>query len=107
MHGLMKYHLGGTTYMFAISDFLIDATGRVHTEEWDSNIHNVNGLGQNTEWHVNWHVVDGLSGAFGNSHLYRVSQNKLHSHSWHLILGVFIKCVFLTLVKELCTTVTL
>ena len=53
VHGLMKYRLGGTTYMHAISDFFIQyMTSHVRTEEMDSYIPNVNGFGQNAEWHV-------------------------------------------------------
>ena len=56
-------------------------TGRVHTEGSDSYVRGVNGLGQNAEWHVSWHCIDSLSlsKAYGNGHLYRVSQNKFNA----------------------------
>ena len=39
--------------MRAISFFLIQCTiGRVLIEESDSDVHRVNGFGQNAEWHV-------------------------------------------------------
>ena len=53
--------------------------GHVRTEELDSYIHCVNGLGQNADCYMNWHGMDSLIGALGNSHLYRVSQNKCTS----------------------------
>ena len=45
----------------------------VRTEESGSYVHSVNGLDQNADWYVNRHGVDCLSGAWSNSHLYRVS----------------------------------
>ena len=49
---LMKYRLCGTTCVHAFSDFFIQyMTDRI-TEELDSYLHGVNGLGKNTEWHM-------------------------------------------------------
>ena len=74
--GLLKYRLGGTItcVLFPISSFSTRC-GRVRTEELDSYVHCVNGLGQNSDCYVNRHGVDSLIGAHGNSHL-SVLQNK-------------------------------
>ena len=49
---LMKYHLVDTTYVCAFSDFFFQyTTDRVCTEELDSCVHGINGLGQNMKWH--------------------------------------------------------
>ena len=66
----MKYRLGGTIAcaLFPISSFSTRC-GRVRTEELDSYVHCVNGLGQNADCYVNRHGVDSLIGAHGNSHL--------------------------------------
>ena len=76
---LMKYRLGGTITcaLFPISSFSTRC-GRVRTEESDSYVHCVNGLGQNANCNVNRHGVDSLIGAHGNSHL-SVLQNKCTS----------------------------
>ena len=75
----MKYRLVGTITcaLFPISSFSTRC-GRVRTEELDSYVHCVNGLGQNAECYVNWHGVDSLIGAHGNSH-FSVLQNKCTS----------------------------
>ena len=77
--GLMKYRLGGTIScaLFPISSFSTRC-GRVRTEESDSYVYCVNGLGQNADCYVNWHDVSSLIGAYGNSHL-SVLQNKCTS----------------------------
>ena len=72
----MKYCLGGTITcaLFLISSFSTRC-GRVRTEESDSYVLCVNGLGQNADCYVNRHGVDSLIGAQGNSHLSAL-QNK-------------------------------
>ena len=72
----MKYRRGGTITcaLFPISSFSTRCS-RVRTEESDSYVHCVNGLGQNADCYVNRHSVDSLIGAYGNSHL-NMLQNK-------------------------------
>ena len=76
----MKYRLGGTITcaLFPISSFSTRC-GRVRTEESDSYVHGVNGLGQNADCYVNRHGLDSLIGAHGNSHFKSVLQNKCAS----------------------------
>ena len=73
----MKYRLGGTCALFPFSSFSTRCS-HVRTEESDSYVHCVNGLGQNADSYVNRHGVDSLIGAHGNSHL-SVLQNKCTS----------------------------
>ena len=47
---LMKYRLGGTSYVRAIFNFF--TTGRVRSKESDSYAHDKNGLSQTAEWFV-------------------------------------------------------
>ena len=63
--------------LFPISSFSTRC-GRVRTEESDSYVHCVNGLGQNADCYVNRHGVDSLIEALGNSHLSAL-QNKCTS----------------------------
>ena len=86
----MKYCLGGMTYMPAISDFFTQyctRCGCVRTEEFDSNIHCVNGLNQNADCYMNQHGVDSLNGLHGKSFRQGVTE-QMHKHSWHSQLDI-------------------